>query len=278
VSDLPGTYIVSLLVNDGTINNSTTNSTVTITVNLLSPRFAYVANEFDDTVSMYIVDTTTGQLRHNGDVAAGNGPVSVTVDPFGRFAYVANTGNLESPSNISGYTISASSGALTPIPGSPSTRTEPFSVTVDPSGRFVYVANANFNSSTISGYTITASSGALTPVPGSPFVTGPAPTSVTVDPSGRFAYVANFTADNTSGTISGYTINVSSGALTPIPGALLASGLSPFSVTVDPSGRFAYVTHRGSNNISGYTITATTGALTPIAGSPFPAQGRTLSG
>src|SRR5712691_3255658 len=109
--------MLQLLVNDDTVNS--TPSTVTITVNLLSPRFAYVANELNGTVSMYIVDATTGQLRHNGYVAivGGLSPISVTVDPFGRFAYVANmsSGN----NNISGYTISASNGALTPIPGSP---------------------------------------------------------------------------------------------------------------------------------------------------------------
>jgi hypothetical protein len=114
VPDLPGIYTAQLLVNDGAVNS--TPGTVTITANLLAPRFAYVANQGDDTVSIYIVDATTGQLRHNGYVAAGTGPSSVTVDPSGRFAYVAN----QFPdNNISGYTIDASSGALTPLPGSP---------------------------------------------------------------------------------------------------------------------------------------------------------------
>src|SRR5882762_891761 len=98
---------------------------------------------------MYIVDATTGQLRHNGYVAAGTIPVSVTVDPFDRFTYVANFNS----NNISGYTINASSGVLTPIPGSPfAADATPASVTVDPFGRFAYVANDVSN--TISGYTI----------------------------------------------------------------------------------------------------------------------------
>jgi DNA-binding beta-propeller fold protein YncE len=59
--------------------------------------------------------------------------------------------------------------------------------------------------------------------------------------------------------------------LTPIPGSPFAAGLSPITVTVDPSGQFAYVTNRDSNNISGYTISVSSGALTPIPDSPFPA-------
>jgi 6-phosphogluconolactonase (cycloisomerase 2 family) len=88
-----------------------------------------------------------------------------------------------------------------------------------------------------------------------------------VEPTGRFAYVANQTSNN----ISGYAINTSNGALTPIPGSPFAAGTGAFEVTVEPTGRFAYVVNSGSNNISGYTISASSGALTPLSGSPFPA-------
>jgi 6-phosphogluconolactonase len=40
------------------------------------------------------------------------------------------------------------------------------------------------------------------------------------------------------------------------------AGTNPASITVDPLGKFAYVTNRNSNNISVYTINAITGALT----------------
>lgn len=41
------------------------------------------------------------------------------------------------------------------------------------------------------------------------------------------------------------------------------AGLDPESVTVDPSGKFAYVANVGGD-VSAYTINATTGALTSI--------------
>src|SRR6516225_7083650 len=81
----------------------------------------------------------------------------------------------------------------------------------------------------------------------------------------EFVYVANANSNN----VSGYTLNPTTGALTPISGSPFAAGSGPFSVAVDPTGKFAYVANETSNNVSGYTINPTTGALTAIAGSPF---------
>ena len=44
----------------------------------------------------------------------------------------------------------------------------------------------------------------------------------------------------------------------------VAAGTSPYSVTVDPWVKFAYVAHANPNNVSAYTINATTGAFTNI--------------
>ena len=39
---------------------------------------------------------------------------------------------------------------------------------------------------------------------------------------------------------------------------------SPFSVTVDPTGRFAYAANLGTSDVSAFTINGATGALTLI--------------
>jgi uncharacterized repeat protein (TIGR01451 family) len=92
---------------------------------------------------------------------------------------------------------------------------------------------------------------------------------------GNFAYVANAVSND----VAGYTINVTTGALTAIPGSTFPAGCGPASVAVDPTGKFAYVANSGhwynsscvdnGSDVSGYTINATTGALTTIPGSPF---------
>jgi 6-phosphogluconolactonase (cycloisomerase 2 family) len=71
-----------------------------------------VANAFSDNVTTFSIHQTTGALTEVGtEVAAGDGPESVTVDPSGRFAYVAN--NLSD--NVTRFSIDATTGALTEV-------------------------------------------------------------------------------------------------------------------------------------------------------------------
>ena len=91
------------------------------------------------------------------------------------FVYVANSGS----NNVSAYTIDGATGALTAVPGSPfPADAGPFSVTVDPTGQFLYVANLNPSSNNVSAYTIDGATGALTTVPGSPFPAGTSPRGI----------------------------------------------------------------------------------------------------
>jgi len=268
-----------------------------------SGKFAYVANQTSNDVSAYTINATTGALTRilcvvgvgvscnfNGDFLAGTVPASVTVDPSGKFAYVANF----SANDVSAYTIGAATGALARIPcefgGGDCIGTDfaagtgPVSVTVNPLGKFAYVANQTSND--VSAYTINATTGALIRIPcvvgvgvscnGNNFLTGTVPASVAVDPLGKFAYVANQTAND----VSAYTINAATGALTRILCVVavgvdcninnnFSAGTGPVSVAVDPSGKFAYVANFNSKDVSAYTINAATGALTQIPCAEF---------
>jgi len=216
---------------------------------------------------MYTIDATTGVLTSIGEIGAGWYPDSVVVHPSGKFAYVANYGDGlgGTPGSVSMYRINAD-GALS----STGTIAEAYpgatSVAVHPSGKFAYVASARFND-TISTYTIDATTGALTSTGRIDGANG-GTTSVAVHPSGKFAYMTNADispgvfAGGSSNTISIYTIDATTGALTST--GTIPAGTLPKSVTVDPSGKFAYVANNFSNSISMYTIDATTGALTLI--------------
>src|SRR5258708_10147190 len=72
------------------------------------------------------------------------------------------------------------------------------------------------------------------------------------------------------GNVSAYTINATTGVLTPVAGSPFPAGTGPLSVTVNPTGKFAYVANFNSNNVLAYTIYGATGALTPVACSPSP--------
>ena len=88
----------------------------------------------------------------------------------------------------------------------------------------------------------------------------------------RFLDVAKVYASSGAGNdVHGYSVDQTTGALTPLPGSPYAAGARPQFVTVDPSGKFAYTANEQSADISAYAIDATTGVLTPVPGAPFTA-------
>ena len=86
-----------------------------------------------------------------------------------------------------------------------------------------------------------------------------------IDPKGKFAYVVNSSSNN----VSAYSINATTGALTPVKGSPFRAGKQPFLAAVDPTGKFLYIPNVSSNDVSGYSISPTSGALTQVKGSPF---------
>jgi YVTN family beta-propeller protein len=199
-------------------------------------------------------------------------PLSIAVDPAGKFAYVLNGGCYGGIGGfVSMYTINPATGAMASI-GPPVWTYDadsPGSMAVDPSGKFVYVANPGDPWSpdygSVSMYSINATTGALTYTgmlsgncPGLCF-----PSSVAVDPSGKFAYVANG-GDSVPYNVEMYTVNATTGALASI--GTIAAGGYPQGVAVDPAGKFIYVatasaTAGSPGSVSMYAINATTGAL-----------------
>jgi 6-phosphogluconolactonase (cycloisomerase 2 family) len=238
-----------------------------------SGRFLYVTSyaldsmtyKHTDEIRGYAINPTDGSLTEvpgSRLPAAGWNPVAITLDPLGRFVYMANYGS----NDVSAYAIEAATGSVAAVSGSPfAAGGNPNSLAVEPTGRFLYVANEASDS--VSAYSIDARTGALTSLQGSPFPAGLTATSIAIHPSGRFAYVANLHANQ----VSAFAIDGRSGELTKVPGSPYRAGAFPTSVIVEPSGRFAYVTNSDSNTISAYSVDPDTGALTNIAGSPFPA-------
>ncbi len=104
-------------------------------------KFLYVANQNDNTVSVYTINGD-GTLASAGTVTAGNEPESVAVDPTGKFAYVANLAN----ATISMFTVNPSTGALTPnSPATIATSSQPLVVAMAPSGKFIYCSEPENN-------------------------------------------------------------------------------------------------------------------------------------
>jgi 6-phosphogluconolactonase (cycloisomerase 2 family) len=175
------------------------------------------------------VDFGSGNLSIAGSVQpANNGEANhVAVSPAGSFLYSSNsTGSV-----TNAFTIGAIGGQLTEISGSPYPMPNaPSSLIVHPSGKFLFVANENQIYQTteqpsqytgsISAFSINSVDGTLTQVPGAPFAAGINPVSIVMDPTGSFAYSAStmYTGGFTSfAQIMGFSVNPSTGALTPFP-------------------------------------------------------------
>ena len=236
-------------------------------------KYAYVTNSGSNNLSIFSISDPSGVLTSAAvPVATGNQPKSVVVDPLGRYVYVANSGS----NTISAFTRNAVTGSLTPILGSPfalpsSADIAPWSVAVDPSGKFVYVANrgATSSPSTISMFTIDTGStgslvaGALTGV-GS-IAAGARPNFITVSPSGKQVYVSNETGDS----VMVYDIaNPVTGGLN-YKGFVSTPGSTPTGVVIDPNNKFAYTSNRSDNTIRAYTVApggGSQGLLTAISG------------
>ena len=279
-------YAVSMFTVDSCTGQFTPSSPASISTGYASPqmdaeqmvvdplgRFAYVANLVSNvsnqsTISMYTINPTTGLLTSTTPATVGTGwlPQGIAIDPKGRFVYTANTDD----SSVSMFTINQTTGVLTPTsPASVSTLipgqvlSQPGFLTVDPTGRFLYVSASDSDGATVSMFSLNQTTGVLTPTSPATVETGGIPFQVVIAPNDKFAYVVN----NLSGGpytdgVSEYTVDSSTGVLTQIPSFGVEAGNAPTAIAVDPTSRFAYVVNRPDGTVSMFTIDQTTGDLT----------------
>jgi 6-phosphogluconolactonase len=198
-------------------------------------------------------------------VNTGINAEQMAIDPTGKFLYVANlVSNATDAATVSMFTIDPNTGMLAATnPAQVPTGFFPQGIAA--SSSFVYTANSDDNS--VSMFTIDTSSGLLTPLsPPETFVpplftsrsSFSSPDFVTIHPSGKLLYVS----DQGNGSISTFSIDSVTGALTPTNPAGAVAGPDPWRITFDPAAKFAYVPDRIINKVLMYTVDATTGALT----------------
>ena len=176
-------------------------------------------------------------------------------------------------STVQAFTINRTSGALTPIAGSPFSAPGGADTAVtDPAGRFLFVGGEVIGE--IAVFQIDANTGVLTLSPGSPFTSFNliSADSMTVDGKGKFLYVGQLSSTN---PVAGFSIDQNNGSIAEIIGSPFPLGIA--TVHADPSGKFllgvAGILDNGNpihdQHVYVFSIDATTGAPTAVAGSPF---------
>jgi 6-phosphogluconolactonase len=226
-----------------------------------SGKYLYVANpgQGENDVSLFDINKDGTVSEVTPRTAVGTLPFILAMDPGGKYLYVANVLS----NNISVFSIASSTGALTPITGSPfAINLSAKNMQIAPSGNFLYISAPSAPTGVIAAFSINA--GALTLI-GATATADNDPSGLAVDPKGAYLYAANAAADS----ISIYSI-ATTGTLTPVNGSPLADNFkNPVALTIDPTGGFLLVANQGSNNISTYTITSGTGFPVPVTDSPF---------
>jgi DNA-binding beta-propeller fold protein YncE/urocanate hydratase len=221
-----------------------------------SGKYVYVINigaSGGGTVSEYSIGAN-GALTSIGSIAAGTDPFGMRIDPTNAYLYVSNNGG-----NINEYSIGAN-GVLTSL-GTAATDAGLDKIGIDPTGKYAYVTNST--AGTIEEFTI-GTNGQLTQF--GTLTVGNYPRTIIFDKTGSYVYSLN-DHDN---TISEFSIG-SGGALTPLgPGTVtITGGTNPFDITLDATGRYAYVPLSGSSTTPGTTVAqfsiGADGTLTEVA-------------
>ncbi len=166
---------------------------------------------------------------------------SFSFTTIGDFIYAAQgNGNV--------FSWSVSGGKLSFSPLSIGSGEGADSVAIDPSGKYLYAANANMG--TVSSYSIHNGVLSRRPLSTTERNSGFEPYHLAVDPSGKFIYVTDWN----TGTVSSFSVD--KGVLSPNTVSVTAPTSSGFKgaidVIVDPSGRYLYVDGGAGDAVNGF--------------------------
>ena len=219
-------------------------------------------------VYAFRMDGESGRLTQIQVVTGIENPSWVTTDAQGRYLYATSEvdtwqGQTDS-GGITAFSIDPSTGMLTQINQQPTMGAIPAHSTIDPSGKFVLVANytgANFVVLPIQENGGLGPAVQVVPLTGN----GPDPDRQTApfahqiqfDPAGKYVVGNDLGTDH----VWVYTFDASQGKLTPnsVPSVQVASGSGPRHSAFHPSARFFYIISEMGSSITAYRYDATHG-------------------
>ncbi len=201
---------------------------------------------------------------------ADMGPSAAAIGSTGQHLYASDWAQA-GQGDITTFGMLAPNGALG-TPSSIPAGLSPMGVAVDPSDRYLYVANSCYTNGggncpgTIDGYNLNQGVPSAFTSGFSTDVSGAYPMLLAIDPTGRFLYSSEFAGS----LVDAFAIDPNHGTLT-LAGTAPTS-TNPWTIVVGPAGRHLYVSDNGNGGsqtagaVSLFTINATNGTLTPNAG------------
>ncbi|MDH2352221.1 lactonase family protein [Bradyrhizobium sp. SSUT112] len=218
-----------------------------------------------DGLNVYRMDNATGAWTHLQLLGDLVNPSFLAFDRSQRFLYTVH-GDL---SDITAMAIDPATGALRVINRQSTEGKNPVHLAIDPSNRFVVVANHITSTLALLPRNDDGSLGAVIDLVKLEGKTGPhrieqpfaKPHQVEFDPSGRFIIVPDKGLD----VIFTYRIDAENGKLVQVAAPVQArEGAGPRHVAFHPGGKLAYVVNELDSTVTAYRIDPANGALTPF--------------
>lgn len=209
-------------------------------------QFLYVSDLNDSAggISAFTINTQNGALTPisgspfpTGAPGSFPGPSAMVVSSNSNFLYVALAGTANANNQIAAFSINSTTGSLTALPQSPfTTGNDPLQMAYVPitasAQGFLYTANVQ--DGTISAFTADDNTGVLTQVQGSPYPAGSSVgglAAILTSTENTFLYQS----DPQAMTVRAYTINGTTGELTPVSGSpFSAGGSAPMLLVATP--------------------------------------------
>jgi 6-phosphogluconolactonase (cycloisomerase 2 family) len=154
-------------------------------------RFVYVTDQTANQLYGYRISSDNAQVSGNltplvsSPYGTGLFPVSITIDPRGKYLYTTNFNS----GTVSSFAISAADGSLSNVAGATSfqTGTRPTCVTIDPA-LGIYLYTSNFLDGTVSAGQLSPNTGGLSGIANSPFTVSSLPACIASVPNGPHSF------------------------------------------------------------------------------------------
>jgi len=220
----------------------------------------------------YLFDPGVGKLVSLGVAAESADPSFLAVHPSGKYLYAVNEidhfGGQKSGA-VSAFSIDPKTSKLTLLSQAPTQGAGPCHISLDKTGKFVFVAN--YDGGSIAAFPVRedgslASASAFIQHSGSSVnkdrQEGPHAHWIAVSPDNRFALAADLGLDE----VLVYRFDAARGTLAPDtpPFAKLEPGAGPRHLTFHPNGKFAYVLSEMGSSVTAFAYKASGGSLSPL--------------
>jgi 6-phosphogluconolactonase (cycloisomerase 2 family) len=220
-------------------------------------------------VSVFSVDATTGELTHIQTLQSDS-PFYFAFDPTQQFLYAVNViGDYEGKESgsVEAYAIDRATGKLTFLSRQSSEGSTAADLAVDPSGKYVVVANYNGDNIVVLPIN---DDGSLAPVvskvertgsgPNKDRQEGPHPHCVISAPAGKYVAAADLGTDS----VLTYQLNLDTGQLNKVSEAKTAPGDGPRHIAFNHDGTLMYVVGEMGATITVFAYDAATGMIGDI--------------